>query len=149
MKVAVTKNMNMPESVTQSHFELIGGQPAVDRLVDAFYRNMDTFPEASGIRAMHPPNLSDTKVVLKKYFAEWLGGPNTYSRERGHPRLRMRHLPFRIGVAERDAWMSCMRAALQEVVASEPLRESLIQQLFKTADWMRNDSASAGGSPHA
>src|SRR5579864_8910247 len=91
-----------------SRFELVGGQAAVDRIVDAFYRRMDTLPQAATIRAMHPANLSATSNLLKKYLSEWLGGPNLYSQERGHPRLRMRHLPFRIGVAERDAWMLCM-----------------------------------------
>ncbi len=131
------------ERMEQTHFELIGGQVIVDGIVDAFYRRMDTLPEASTIRALHPPDLRDTKGVLKKYLAEWLGGPRVYSEERGHPRLRMRHLPFRIGVAERDAWMLCMRGAMEEMVAAEALRETLLQQLFKTADWMRNSDVSA------
>ncbi len=126
------------EPVAQSHFELMGGQAAVDRLVESFYRRMDTLPVAATIRALHPPDLSGSKAVLKKYLAEWLGGPSLYSQERGHPRLRMRHLPFRIGVPERDAWMHCMRGAMEEVVGSERLRESLLEKLFKTADWMRN-----------
>ena len=130
--------MSATESVALSHFELIGGQAAVDRLVEAFYRRMDTLPAAAAIRALHPPDLSGTKAVLKKYFAEWLGGPSLYSQERGHPRLRMRHLPFSIGAPERDAWMLCMRGAIEEVVGSEPLRESLLEKMFKTADWMRN-----------
>lgn len=125
----------------RSHFEMIGGQSVVDRIVDEFYRRMDTLPEAAAIRALHPPDLRDTKVVLKKYLAEWLGGPRTYSEERGHPRLRMRHLPFHIGVAERDAWMLCMRGAMEEVVAAEELRSYLLQQLFKTANWMCNTDA--------
>jgi hemoglobin len=130
--------MNANEQLAQSHFELVGGQTAVDRIVESFYRRMDTLPEAQTIRALHPPDLSGSKTVLKKYLAEWLGGPDLYSRERGHPRLRMRHLPFRIGAAERDAWLLCMRGALEEVVASHRLRDLLLQLLFKTADWMRN-----------
>lgn len=124
-----------------SHFEALGGQSAVDRLVDAFYQRMDTLPEARVIRALHPPDLSETKRVLKKYFGEWLGGPALYSAERGHPRLRMRHMPFSIGIPERDAWMLCMSGALQDVGASEGLREQLLKALFKTADWMRNRDA--------
>lgn len=128
----------MNEQQTPSHFESAGGQAAVDRIVESFYRHMDTLPEAAGVRAMHPSDLTATKIVLKKYLAEWLGGPDLYSRERGHPRLRQRHLPFRIGVAERDAWMACMRGALEEVVGSSRLRERLLQALFRIADWMRN-----------
>jgi hemoglobin len=131
--------MTVNEQLARSHFELVGGQAAVDRIVESFYQRMDTLPEAQAIRAMHPPDLSHTKTVLKKYLAEWLGGPARYSSERGHPRLRMRHLPFRIGVAERDAWMTCMTGALEEIVGSARLREVLLQQLFKTADWMRNN----------
>lgn len=122
-----------------SHFHLVGGQSAVDRIVEAFYRRMDTLPEARKIRALHPPDLRDTQTVLRKYLAEWLGGPALYSQERGHPRLRMRHQTFPIGAPERDAWMLCMRGALEEVVDSEPLRETLLQQFFKVADWMRNN----------
>jgi len=121
------------------HFDLIGGQEAVDRIVDAFYRLMGTLPEATAIRAMHEPNLGPTKTVLKKYLAEWLGGPKTYSAERGHPRLRMRHAAFSIGPAERDAWLLCMKGALEEVVADDLLRAQLMQSFFKTADWLRND----------
>jgi hemoglobin len=121
----------------------MGGQVAVDRLVDAFYHRMDTLPEAATIRALHTEDLSDIKVVLKKYLGEWLGGPPTYSQERGHPRLRMRHLPFPIGAAERDAWMLCMRGALEEVVESEQLRAWLLDRFLKTADWMRNRNETA------
>lgn len=121
-----------------SPFQSIGGQAVVDRLVDLFYDRMDTLPEARAIRAMHPADLTGIRIVLKKYLAEWLGGPKTYSEERGHPRLRMRHMPFPIGIAERDAWMLCMNGALEEVVADRELREQLIEQLFRLADWMRN-----------
>jgi hypothetical protein len=78
------------EPVAQSHFELMGGQAAVDRLVESFYRRMDTLPVAATIRALHPPDLSGSKAVLKKYLAEWLGGPSLYSQERGH---RAAHAP--------------------------------------------------------
>lgn len=130
--------MSTDTQVTPSHFEQIGGAAAVDRLVEIFYQRMDTLPEARGIRALHPADLSDTKVVLKKYLTEWLGGPALYSRERGHPRLRMRHLPFPIGIPERDAWLLCMRSALEEVIAVDRLREQLGTALARTADWMRN-----------
>jgi hemoglobin len=131
-----------PEPTTP--FVRIGGQAAIDALVDAFYDRMDTLPEAKIIRAMHADDLTSTRNVLKLYFGEWLGGPKLYSQERGHPRLRMRHMHFRIGAAERDAWMTCMRGALEEVVADVPLREQLLQSFYKLADWIRNDD----GNPH-
>lgn len=119
-------------------FERIGGQPTVDRIIDAFYDGMDTLPEAEIIRRLHPEDLSPTRAVLKKYLAEWLGGPPAYSQERGHPRLRARHLPFSIGDEERDAWMFCMRRAMEEVVTDEIAREWILQKLAPLADWMRN-----------
>ena len=119
-------------------FQQIGGQPAVDRIIDRFYDRMDTLPEARVIRVLHPENLGATREVLKRYLAEWLGGPRAYSEERGHPRLRARHLPFSIGNEERDAWMLCMRGALEEVVTDVSIREWLEEKLSGVADWMRN-----------
>ena len=120
------------------HFEMLGGQAAVVRLVDAFYRHMDTRADARGIRAMHEADLASTKAVLVLYLCEWLGGPKDYSARRGHPRLRMRHAGFPIGVAERDAWLACMSAALDDAGAAPALRDELMAAFFKTADWMRN-----------
>jgi hemoglobin len=125
-------------------FVRIGGQPVIDALVDAFYRRMDTLPEAKTIREMHSDDLGSVAEVLKRYLGEWLGGPKLYSQERGHPRLRMRHNRFPIGPAERDAWMACMTGALEEVVDDEALRVQLAQSFYKLADWVRNDD----GNPH-
>jgi hemoglobin len=125
-------------------FVRIGGAAAVERLVDAFYDRMDRLPEAQNIRSYHAADLTPTKNVLTRYLGEWMGGPALYSQERGHPRLRMRHIGFKIGEAERDAWLACMRGALDEVVADAALREDLFQAFFKLADWMRNQP----GNPH-
>lgn len=141
--------MTASERQLATHFEQVGGAAVVDRIVEAFYRRMDTLPEAQTIRAMHPADLGRTKEIFKRYLGEWLGGPKLYSQERGHPRLRMRHMSFQIGIPERNAWMLCMQGALEEVVCSARLRELLLQQLFKTADWMRNDAQSVGGQTGA
>jgi hemoglobin len=119
-------------------FEQIGGQPAVDRIIDVFYDRMDSLPEARIIRVMHPEDLGATRAVLKRYLAEWLGGPQAYSQERGHPRLRARHLPFSIGDEERDAWMLCMRGAVEEVITDAAIREWILEKLLGVATWMRN-----------
>lgn len=121
------------------HFEQIGGAAAVDRLVEAFYRRVDSLPQAAGIRAMHAPDLAATRAVLKRYLCEWLGGPREYSRERGAPRLRRAHAALAIGPAERDAWLLCMRGALAEVVPDAALREQLDKAFFKIAETIRND----------
>jgi hemoglobin len=132
---------HMAETVqrTDTHFSRLGGAPAVDRIVEAFYRRMDTLPEARTIRAMHLEDLAPTKAILKDYLGEWLGGPLLYSQKRGHPRLRMRHTRFAIGPAERDAWMLCMRSALADAVPDKRLREHIEKKLYQLADWVRND----------
>lgn len=124
-------------------FERVGGAVAIDRLVEAFYRRMDAEPQAAVIRAMHPDDLGGTKQILKRYLSEWTGGPKLYSPEKGHPRLRQRHMGFRIGDAERDAWLMCMRGALAEVVVDPEARQELDGAMTKLADWMRNHIAAA------
>jgi hemoglobin len=126
--------------VSKTPFEIIGGQATVDRLVERFYQRMDTLPEARGIRALHAPDLGPMIMVLKKYLGEWLGGPKHYSAERGHPMLRARHLPFTIGVAERDAWLLCMNGALDETITDEATRAGIRDSMTRLADWMRNKS---------
>jgi hemoglobin len=120
------------------HFSRIGGEGEVRRLVDAFYRRMDSLPEAAGIRAMHGADLGDIKSTLQLFLIEWLGGPRNYSAQRGSPRLRARHLAFPIGTAERDAWMLCMRGALEDVVADPELRIELERAFFRTANAIMN-----------
>jgi hemoglobin len=116
----------------------IGGETQVRALIERFYDLMDTLPEYHVIRKLHPANLSGSREKLFMFVSGWLGGPPLYTGKFGHPMLRARHLPFAIGLAERDAWMACMTQATQEIIADEKLRAWLLQQLFKTADWMRN-----------
>jgi len=140
----------MSDGGTQiSLFERIGGAATVARLVDAFYDRMDTLPEARGIRAMHGRELAPIREVLKRYLGEWLGGPPLYTTERGHPRLRARHLPFSIGMAERDAWLICMAGALDETVADVAARRHIGIALARLADHMRNRPEPAPGPGEA
>jgi hemoglobin len=124
--------------MSPSHYELIGGEAAVRALVDRFYDLMDASPDAGVVRALHPPDLKGSREKLFKFLSGWLGGPPLYVQEFGHPMLRARHLPFPIGEAERDAWMRCMRQALEEQIADRMLREQLIGAFLRTADHMRN-----------
>jgi len=120
-------------------YERLGGEPALRKLVDRFYDLMDSLPEAVGIRAMHAPDLSSARDKLFKFLSGWLGGPPLYEEEFGHPRLRGRHLPFAIGEAERDAWMLCMRRAMNDLAIDDRLlTDHLLQSLYKVADHMRN-----------
>ena len=139
--------MDDPQTAT-SIFAKIGGAPTVERLVDSFYQNMDSMAPAQKIRAMHGADLAPTRAILKLYLIEWLGGPKNYSEKRGHPRLRMRHAHFPIGATERDAWLLCMNAALDESVEDVAVREQLKAQLAKLADWMRNDPGNAHDAGH-
>ena len=124
--------------VTISMFERIGGSATIDLLVDRFYARMDTLPEAKIIRAMHADDLTSITDVLKRYLTEWTGGPRLYSVEKGHPRLRQRHIGFAIGDAERDAWMLCTRSAMEETITDAVARQDLGKAMSGLADWMRN-----------
>lgn len=122
------------------HYLRFGGPEAIARLVDAFYRAMDTRDDARTIRAMHEPDLRETKAVLVRYLGEWMGGPREYSTTRGAPMLRRRHMPFAIDDAARDAWMACMRQALDETCSDAALREELLAAFAKVADHLRNQT---------
>lgn len=139
--------MDTPRQVPDSHYQRLGGEAAVRRLVDAFYRAMDTRADAAAIRAMHDADLTHTKRVLVMYFSEWTGGPALYSPVRGAPRLRGRHQPFPIDSAARDAWMACMRQALAELGTPAALRAELDAAMLKVADFMRNVGDTAPLTP--
>jgi hemoglobin len=120
------------------HYQRLGGEAAIARLVDAFYAAMDRREDACAIRAMHAPDLAHTKAVLCLYLGEWLGGPKDYSPARGQPRLRRVHAPFAIDAAARNAWMACMRDALEQTCADEALRSELLAAFGKLADHLKN-----------
>lgn len=119
-------------------YEQLGGDAAVRALVDAFYDRMDLEDAFAGIRALHPASLDGSRDKLYWFLSGWLGGPALYVERMGHPRLRARHLPFAIATPERDAWLACMRMAMDDVAVPPPLRDALMDALFGTADWMRN-----------
>ena len=124
-------------------FDVIGGADTVDALVERFYAEMDSTPQAQGVRAMHGENLGAVKFVLKRYLEEWLGGPKLYSQSRGHPRLRMRHLPFAIGPPEREAWFRHMTAAVELMKFDAPVRDALIEYFEAASRAMINKPANA------
>jgi len=126
------------QAPTNPHYDRLGGEAAVQRLVDAFYAAMDSREDARAIRAMHPADLAHTKAVLFNYFSEWLGGPKRYSAERGQPRLRHAHMPFTIDAAAARAWLACMQQALQAVGAEESLRAELGRSFEKIALHLQN-----------
>lgn len=119
-------------------YEALGGEPGIRRLVDHFYDLMDLEPAYRGLRELHPTTLEGSRDKLHWFLCGWTGGPQHYVERFGHPMLRARHLPFRIGIAERDQWMACMRQAMEETGINPALAGQLGQALAGTADWMRN-----------
>ena len=131
----------MQPAETQPHatpFDWIGGEAQVHALVERFYDLMDLEPRYAALRAAHGTDLARARQHLFWFLCGWLGGPPHYTDRFGHPRLRMRHMPFKIGILERDQWLACMDQAMNEVGVDAELRTRLNQSFFQTADWMRN-----------
>ncbi len=123
---------------TPSPFERIGGEPGTRALVDRFYDLMDLSADAKELRALHPATLDASRDKLFWFLCGWLGGPPHYTDRFGHPMLRARHLPFSIGIEERDQWLACMQQAMRETAVEPALAQRLAESFFGTADWMRN-----------
>ena len=127
-----------PYGTGDASYQAAGGIDGLRRLVDDFYRLMDERPEAASLRALHPADLSASRDKLACFLSGWLGGPSLYIERFGHPRLRARHLPFAIGIKERDQWVACMSQAMVDVQVPDALVQRLQQAFMQTADWMRN-----------
>jgi len=119
-------------------YEMLGGEQVLKDIVRRFYQIMDAMPEAQGVRAMHPADLKTSEEKLFMFMSGWLGGPSLFIEKFGHPRLRARHLPFKIDKSERDQWMLCMVQAFEDSNVQEPLRSELLNALLSLADHMRN-----------
>ena len=122
-------------------FERLGGEGGVRALVDRFYDLMDLEPRFAALRALHPTTLDGSRDKLFWFLCGWLGGPDHYIQRFGHPMLRARHLPYAIGLAERDQWMQCMVLAMHETAVEPALATRLAEAFFGTADWMVNRRA--------
>lgn len=121
--------------VSSSLYERVGGQAWFDRLVDRFYDGVEHDPI---LRPMYPDDLAAPKRHLALFLGQYWGGPGTYSVERGHPRLRMRHVPFVVDHAARDAWLTHMEAALAAEPPDEEATAELLAYLRKAADFLVN-----------
>lgn len=111
------------------------GEDTFRRLVHAFYSRVYADPL---LRPMFPDDRAAAEERLSLFLMQYFGGPTTYSERRGHPRLRMRHLPFSIGQPERDAWLGHMLAAIDEVGIAEPARAAMIDYFEYAATFMIN-----------
>lgn len=120
----------------ESFYEAVGGEETFRKLVARFYSEV---ANDEILRPMYPEeDLGPAEERLRLFLMQYWGGPHTYSERRGHPRLRMRHAPFRIGPAERDAWLRCMRIAVDEAGLEERHREQLWQYLEMAANSLMN-----------
>ena len=127
--------MGTPEE-SQSLFERIGAEPTFHALVDEFYTAVANDPV---LRPLYPEHdLGPAKERLYLFLVQYWGGPATYSQQRGHPRLRQRHAPFRIGPAERDAWLANMRRAVTTLGLATDLETTLWNYLERAAHFMVN-----------
>ena len=127
-----------PTDPINTPFTWIGGEERVKALTERFYDLMDLEPGYTALRAAHGTDLTHARQRLFMFLCGWLGGPQHYTEQFGHPRLRMRHMPFAIGILERDQWLACMDQAMAETDVPADLRERLKNSFFQTADWMRN-----------
>jgi len=119
-----------------NYYEQFGGNEFFNKFVDDFYEGVATDPI---LRPMYPEeDLAPAKRRLLMFLEQYWGGPTTYSDERGHPRLRMRHAPYPIGFAARDAWLSHMKSALDKQNLAPELKETLWSYLSTAADSMVN-----------
>jgi hemoglobin len=123
--------------VEESLFEQVGGEAFFEQLVNAFY---DAVELDETLRPMYPDDLSESRRHLTLFFIQYWGGPRTYQEERGHPRLRMRHVPFRITKTARDAWLAAMGTALSSVrdQLSDDQYEEMTAYFLMAANQMRN-----------
>ena len=119
-------------------YEYVGGDGFFERLVDAFYEGVVTDPV---LLPLYPEaDLAGARRRLTLFLIQYWGGPMTYMDERGHPRLRMRHMPFRVGELERDRWLLHMADAVERVTDDPTVRSTLLSYFVPAADHLRNDA---------
>jgi len=133
----MSESSNSNEENQKPLYEVIGGEEKLRQLVRQFYKNMDTFPKAADIRNQHL-DMASAEEKLFLFLSGWTGGPSLYIEKYGHPRLRARHLPFSIGMKERDQWLFCMFKALEQCQIHPEAAQILRSSLARLADHMRN-----------
>ncbi|AIF97227.1 hemoglobin-like oxygen-binding protein [Alteromonas australica] len=116
----------------------IGGEEKVRELANRFYDVMENDTYAAELLSIHPQPLDRIRHVFFLYLSLWLGGPDIYQQEFGHPRLRARHLPFTVSPALKEQWMYCMRKAMMTTVSDVALAQKLLQALDQLAEHMIN-----------
>lgn len=131
----VSDQQNVEGEAQVSVFALVGGWPYFVDLIDDFYDRVDT---DEILRPLYPTDLTDSRQHMVGFLGQYWGGPDDYSRQRGHPRLRMRHAPFVIGTAERDAWLGHMLAAVEASTASPEIKQQMVDYFEMASTHMIN-----------
>jgi len=122
--------------VSENFYEAVGGEKTFEQLVSHFYALVAIDPI---LRPMYPvDDLHGAAIRLKMFLEQYWGGPKTYSEERGHPRLRMRHAEFKIGIKERDAWFISMKSAVNDLEITPEQRSELWNYLEGAAQFLIN-----------
>ncbi|MGH3771620.1 MAG: globin [Pseudonocardiaceae bacterium] len=120
----------------ENFYQAVGGEQTFRQIVGRFY---ELVAQDEVLRPIYPEqDLGPAEERLRLFLMQYWGGPHTYSTQRGHPRLRMRHAPFRIGLTERDAWLRCMRVAVDEADLGEAYHAMLWDYLVMAANSMLN-----------
>ncbi|PCH49393.1 MAG: globin [Cellvibrionales bacterium] len=132
--------MTKPYGVEDASFQAAGGQVGIGKLVDRFYEVMDELPDAQTIRAMHPDNLAVARDKLTLFLCGWLGGEKLFSKKYGSIMIPRAHAHLEIAEAERDAWLACMKIAVDEQDYELDFRIYLMEQLFVPAERCRQAS---------
>jgi hemoglobin len=120
----------------ENFYEAVGGYETFHKIVARFYEEVANDPV---LRPMYPEeDLGPAEERFRLFLQQYWGGPRTYSERRGHPRLRMRHAPFRVGIAERDAWLHRMRDAMDEIGLPAEYDATMWDYFVRAADFMVN-----------
>lgn|SRR5699024_9950376 len=123
------------EYIPGTIYEAIGGAETIQRLVNLFYKRVGKHPKLTPI---FPDDLTETALKQYWFLTQFFGGPKLFNENRGHPMMRRRHLPFEITPSRRDAWVGCMKEALEETQIEEPYRTAIFERLSLTASHMVN-----------
>ncbi len=134
-------------STATTVYEAAGGEATFTALVERFYAGVASDPVLRPLYPADPEMFAAAADHLRLFLIQYWGGPGTYSEQRGHPRLRMRHARFAIGEAERDAWLRHMRTALDELALDEALDAQLWDYLVMAANSLVNQETQPGGGP--
>jgi len=131
-------NTSLPYGKEDASFKAAGEFDGIKQLVDDFYDAMATLPEAKTILEMHDQDLTVSRDKLTRFLCGWLGGPKLFSEKYGSIRIPVAHRHLEIGPSERDAWLLCMKTALDKQSYPEEFKTYLLEQLYVPAERSRN-----------